>query len=93
MTLRTRVQENPEPWRSKASCRGADTELFYPPRDRNKYQPTAKRARRYCVGDEARPACPVRTECLRSAIARDEKHGIWGGLSHRERNALVRRHG
>jgi hypothetical protein len=28
---------------------------------------------------------------LWDAVKRDEPHGIWGGLSHRERNALMRK--
>ena len=44
-----------------------------------------------CFGRDDRPPCPVRIECLLDAIDRDELHGIWGGLSHRERNALVRK--
>jgi hypothetical protein len=52
----------------------------------------ADEAKRSCFGVEDEiPACPVRKECLWSAIESEEQHGIWGGLSHRERNALVRK--
>lgn len=80
-----------EAWRYDAACRGIDTEIFYPPRDKDLYKQIADEARSYCLGDEDTPECPVRKECLWYAINGDELHGIWGGLSHRERNALVRK--
>lgn len=69
------------------------TELFYPPRDRALYKPVADAAKAICRGKDGKPACPVRNECLRDAIDRDELFGIFGGMSHRERNALVRKLG
>jgi len=35
--------------------------------------------------------CDVRAECLEYALAHDERFGIWGGLSERERRRLKRR--
>lgn len=35
--------------------------------------------------------CEVREECLEYALANDERFGIWGGLSERERRKLKRR--
>jgi hypothetical protein len=78
-------------WYDEAACRGVDTELFYPPRDKTKYKIIATEAKKYCSGTSGRPACPVKKQCLWDAIFRDEQHGIWGGMSHRERNALVRK--
>lgn len=73
-------------------CRGHDTELWFPPRDKKKYKPIADRAKQICNGKTYKnPPCPVRAQCLLDAIRRDEPHGIWGGMSHRERNALVRK--
>jgi len=68
-----------------------DTELWFPPRDKNNYKDIADRAKAVCLGKDGKPACPVRIECLLSAIEIDEQHGIWGGKSHRERNALQRK--
>ena len=42
-------------------------------------------AKRVCSG------CTVRAECLEYALANDERFGIWGGLSERERRRLRRR--
>ena len=39
-------------------------------------------AKRVCSG------CSVRAECLEFALANDERFGIWGGLSERERRRL-----
>jgi hypothetical protein len=33
----------------------------------------------------------VRKECLLYAEEMEDTHGIWGGMSHRERNALKRK--
>jgi WhiB family transcriptional regulator, redox-sensing transcriptional regulator len=36
-------------------------------------------------------ACPVRTECLADALDNNVEFGVWGGLTERERRALLRR--
>ena len=41
-----------------------------------------REAKKVCVG------CDVRAECLEYALAHDERFGIWGGLSERERRKL-----
>jgi WhiB family redox-sensing transcriptional regulator len=33
-------------------------------------------------------SCDVRVECLEYALANDERFGIWGGLSERERRRI-----
>lgn len=79
-------------WRYRAKCIGEDTEIFFPPRDAALYTPIADKAKSICWGTDGRPPCPVRKECLREAIINDEVHGIFGGLSHRERNAKKRKY-
>jgi WhiB family redox-sensing transcriptional regulator len=78
-------------WRYEAKCRVEDTELFFPPRDKALYKPIADKAKAICLGKDGRPACPVRQECLKEAIMNEEQHGIFGGMSHRERNAVSRK--
>jgi WhiB family redox-sensing transcriptional regulator len=78
-------------WRYKARCSGQDTDIFYPPRDKEQYKEIANTAKAFCFGETGKNPCPVRAECLWDAVRRDEPHGIWGGLSHRERNALMRK--
>ena len=36
--------------------------------------------------------CPVRYECLADALDNRIEYGVWGGLTERERRALLRRH-
>ena len=64
-------------WRELAACRGADLNLFFPERGES-----AGPARQVCA------ACPVRQPCLDYAITNRITHGIWGGLTERERRAL-----
>lgn len=68
----------PAPWRWDALCAQVDPELFYPEPERA----TTSQARRVCL------ACPVRAECLADALERNERFGIWGGTSERERRGL-----
>ena len=66
-----------EEWHERAACRGADSSLFYP----DKGQPTAQ-ARRICAG------CPVIEACLKAAVERGDRWGIFGGLTYPERKRL-----
>lgn len=84
------MQRN-ELWKDRAKCLNMDTEMFFPPREKDKYKEVADKAKAVCFGKDGQPACPVRLECLLYADSWDEQHGIWGGLSHRERNALKRK--
>ncbi|WP_225801762.1 WhiB family transcriptional regulator [Streptomyces sp. NK15101] len=43
------------------------------------------RAKAVCFG------CPVQAECLAYALDRRVEHGVWGGMTERERRALLRR--
>lgn len=83
--------EGVEKWRYDAKCKGHDTELWFPPRDKDLYKKIAGKAKAICFGKDGLPECPVRIQCLLYAEGNDEQHGIWGGLSHRERNALKRK--
>lgn len=80
-----------EAWRQKAKCQNKNTEDWYPPRDKSQYKTIADRAKAVCFGKDGAPECPVRLKCLLYSEEMDEQHGIWGGLSHRERNALKRK--
>ena len=67
-------------WRAESACRGTDPELFYP-----EHGASNKEAKDVCRG------CPVRADCLEYALTNNEKFGIWGGLTERERRRLYRR--
>ena len=80
-------------WVHRAKCNSVDDpDIFFPPRDKAKYKPIADKAKAICFGKDGKPPCPVRKNCLKEAIVSDELHGIWGGLSHRERNAAIRKY-
>jgi WhiB family transcriptional regulator, redox-sensing transcriptional regulator len=64
-------------WVELARCRGAEDDLF----PEGKQQ---KRAAAVCVG------CPVRANCLAEALDHRIEWGIWGGMTERERRALLR---
>ncbi|MCX5206666.1 WhiB family transcriptional regulator [Streptomyces sp. NBC_00237] len=62
-----------------AKCRTTDPdELFVDGAAQN-------RAKAVCTG------CHVRTVCLAHALDNRIEHGIWGGMTERERRALLRR--
>ena len=72
------------PWREHALCRGVDPGIFHPENEEDDER-ASDAARAVCF------QCPVREICLEHAIAVREKHGVWGGLSSRERRRLIRR--
>lgn len=66
-------------WQENALCAQTDPEAFFPEKGGS-----TREAKRICAG------CEVRAECLEYALANDERFGIWGGLSERERRRLRR---
>lgn len=69
-------------WQTDALCSQTDPEAFFPEKGGS-----TRDAKRIC-GE-----CDVRGECLEYALGNDERFGIWGGLSERERRKLKRRAG
>lgn len=68
-----------EDWASAAACKSRQPdELFVKGAAQN-------RAKQLCQG------CPVRTECLAEALDNRIEWGVWGGMTERERRALLRR--
>jgi WhiB family transcriptional regulator, redox-sensing transcriptional regulator len=67
-------------WQERALCAQTDPEAFFPEKGGS-----TREAKRICLG------CDVRAECLEYALAHDERFGIWGGLSERERRKLKKR--
>lgn len=66
-----------EPWKEQALCAQTDPEAFFPDKGGS-----TRSAKQTCAG------CLVREECLEAALARDERFGIWGGLSERDRRKI-----
>jgi WhiB family transcriptional regulator, redox-sensing transcriptional regulator len=79
-TLRSAPLTGLEDWRSTAACRSADPELFFPISDSGPSLVQAAEAKAICAG------CPVRRQCLAFAVRTRQVHGIWGGLTERERH-------
>ena len=69
-------------WQDKALCAQTDPEAFFPEKGGS-----TREAKRICV------SCEVKQECLEYALMQDERFGIWGGLSERERRRLKRKAG
>lgn len=67
-------------WAEAARCRGVDPELFFV-----RGLSDAKPALKICA------RCPVKEDCLSYALANDIDHGVWGGLTERQRRAVARR--
>jgi WhiB family redox-sensing transcriptional regulator len=66
-------------WQADALCAQTDPEAFFPEKGGS-----TRDAKRICT------SCDVRGECLEYALQNDERFGIWGGLSERERRKLKR---
>jgi WhiB family redox-sensing transcriptional regulator len=66
-------------WQDRALCAQTDPEAFFPEKGGS-----TREAKRVCRN------CEVRAECLDFALENDERFGIWGGLSERERRRLKR---
>ena len=64
-------------WHDRALCAQTDPEAFFPEKGGS-----TREAKKVCL------SCEVRVECLEYALANDERFGIWGGLSERERRRL-----
>lgn len=66
-------------WAARGACRTSDPDSLF-------VQGAAQnRAKTVCMG------CPVRTECLADALDNRVEFGVWGGMTERERRALLRR--
>lgn len=64
-------------WQADALCAQTDPEAFYPDKGGSN-----KAAKAVCM------RCPVRPACLDYALTHDERFGVWGGMSERQRRQL-----
>lgn len=67
-------------WQERALCAQTDPEAFFPEKGGS-----TREAKKVCQ------SCEVRVDCLEYALMMDERFGIWGGLSERERRRLKKR--
>jgi len=66
-------------WQEQALCAQTGADFFFP-------EPgsSVRDAKRICG------LCAIRSECLEYALIHDERFGVWGGLSEKERMQLRR---
>jgi WhiB family redox-sensing transcriptional regulator len=74
-----RTSQRPLKWQDDALCAETDPEAFTPTKGGSTLS-----AKRVCA------ACPVAAQCLEYALANNERHGVWGGKSERERRKILR---
>ena len=67
-------------WSTRGTCVGTDPDALFV---HGKEQRAAKAV---CRG------CPVALDCLSDALDNRTEFGVWGGMTERERRALLRRH-
>ena len=78
-----RLFTNPA-WMATAPCKTSDADFYGPSGNTGGSHQWATKAKAVCNG------CPHRIPCLEYAIDNNEDHGIWGGLSVRERRSIAR---
>ncbi|WP_182049912.1 WhiB family transcriptional regulator [Changpingibacter yushuensis] len=67
-------------WAVEAACSSSDPDALF-------VRGAAQRqVRQVCF------SCPVRLNCLADALDSETTFGVWGGLTERERRALLRRY-
>jgi WhiB family redox-sensing transcriptional regulator len=66
-------------WAARGNCLGTDPEMLF-------VQGSAQHQAKKICSD-----CPVRLECLADALDNRIEFGVWGGMTERERRALLRR--
>ncbi|MFJ2061332.1 WhiB family transcriptional regulator [Streptomyces sp. NPDC087908] len=66
-------------WMGSALCRGVDADYLFVEGE------AQNRAKALCAG------CTVKSECLVQALDGRIEYGVWGGMTARERRALLKR--
>lgn len=68
-------------WVTRAHCRGGDPEVLF-----------VRGAEQRGVAASVCGRCPVADQCLADALDNQIEFGVWGGLTERQRRALLRAH-
>lgn len=69
-------------WQERGICNQTDPEVFFPNKGGDATLIAA--AKRVCM------SCEVRVQCLDYALDNDERFGVWGGLTERQRRRINR---
>ena len=75
-------------WQTRAACRSADANIFFPP---TQTETKEERTLREAAAKSVCAQCPVREQCLTFALTTREPHGIWGGMTETERRRVLER--
>ncbi len=75
-------------WQEDALCRNYDVDLFFGP---DAPETELEKQTREAEAKSICQRCPVKEPCLEFAIETNQKYGIWGGLTDKERASLKRR--
>lgn len=68
------------PWTEDALCSQTDPEAFFPKKGAGSSM--VARARAIC------DICPVKQDCLETALSNGIAHGVWGGTTGRQRRGM-----
>ncbi|QDQ14694.1 WhiB family transcriptional regulator [Streptomyces spectabilis] len=79
MHIDTTVTEAELAWQEQALCAQTGPDFFFPDPGSS-----VREAKRICR------LCDMRSACLAYALDNDERFGVWGGLSEKERQSLRR---
>ena len=71
-------------WQDDAACREYPGDFWYAEKHKAGAQQLLREGKAICA------ECPVRAECLEYAVINNERYGVWGGLSPRQRQPLRR---
>jgi len=80
-TYKIQLSSRMTKWSKDAVCKSKDISEFYDPEE----SALKKAAAKYCDN------CPVQQTCLFTAVLNSEAHGLWGGLTPRQRRIFLRR--
>lgn len=72
-------------WQLRGACRDLDSEWFFHPEGER----GSARIRREAKAKAICRCCPVLAQCRAYALTAREPYGVWGGLSHAERELII----
>lgn len=75
-------------WQEDAACRDVDNMLFF---GADESESELERQTREGHAKSICQTCPVKAPCLEFAMDTNQKYGIWGGYTDKERSSLKRR--
>jgi WhiB family transcriptional regulator, redox-sensing transcriptional regulator len=84
MLTTTRNHWNDLDWRTEATCRDLNPDLFFPVGVTGFAIEQIEAAKSFCR------MCPTQQNCLEFAITTNQEYGVWGGTTEDERRVLRR---